>query len=190
MTGIMFQVLKMNILAACVIVIGIFLGRLTKEKYSSKWKYYLWLGVMIVLLLPVNLSGKSPFKIRFGQEKLTAGDSCRAETVSVPQVQGNTAVQSNGSAKVNMVRLQSGDINANAKQSTAAQSGTITQLLSSESQQKSTIRINCGTLPMEKLLTIISITWLARCFFLWYRTWTALLFFPAQNDSLELSSRQ
>lgn len=62
MTGIMFQVLKMNILAACVIVIGIFLGRLTKEKYSSKWKYYLWLGVMIVLLLPVNLSGKSPIQ--------------------------------------------------------------------------------------------------------------------------------
>ncbi len=165
MTGIMFQVLKMNILAACVIVIGIFLGRLTKGKYSSKWKYYLWLGVMIVLLLPVNLSGKSPFKIRFGQEKLTAGDSCKAEAVSVPQVQGNTAVRSNGSAKLNMVRQQSGDINANAKQSTAAQSGTITQLLSSESQQNSTIRINCGTLPMEKLLTIISITWLAGVFF-------------------------
>lgn len=185
MTSIMFQVLKMNILAACVIIIGIFLGHLTKEKYSSKWKYYLWLGVMIVLLLPVNLSGKSPFKIRFGQAELTAGDSYRAENVSVPQVQDNTAMQSNGSAKLNGAKQQSGDINVNANKGTAAQRETTTQ---------PTIRINYGTLPLEKFLTIMGIIWITGALFLGIERGLRYYFslhrmtrwsYPADNEEMQ-----
>ena len=47
MTSFMFLILKMNVIAALIICATVWIGHFTKGKYSSKWKYYMWLIVMV-----------------------------------------------------------------------------------------------------------------------------------------------
>lgn len=46
MTALMFQILKMNVAAAVMISVAIGIGHFTKDRYSSKWKYCMWLIIM------------------------------------------------------------------------------------------------------------------------------------------------
>ena len=48
MTALMFQILKMNVAAAVMISVAIGIGHFTKDRYSSKWKYCMWLIIMRV----------------------------------------------------------------------------------------------------------------------------------------------
>ena len=56
MTSFMFLILKMNVIAALIICATVWIGHFTKGKYSSKWKYYMSLIVMVFLLIPVAFS--------------------------------------------------------------------------------------------------------------------------------------
>ena len=67
MTALMFQILKMNVAAAVMISVAIGIGHFTKERYSSKWKYCMWLIIMLFLLIPIDFSGKSLVKIQVGK---------------------------------------------------------------------------------------------------------------------------
>lgn len=67
MSATMFLILKMNVIAAVMIVAAVIWGKLTKRKYSSKWKYCMWLMVMIFLLIPVDFSAVSPVKVKISQ---------------------------------------------------------------------------------------------------------------------------
>ena len=73
----MLHILKMNLIAAIVIVLAILFARFTKGKYSSKWKYDMWLAVMIFLLLPFDFSVKSPVRIQI-HESETIGEPVKA----------------------------------------------------------------------------------------------------------------
>lgn len=58
-----FHILKLNLLAAAVITTGIFLSRLVRKSYSVRWKYWLWLAIAVLLLIPVDLSAVSPVRV-------------------------------------------------------------------------------------------------------------------------------
>lgn len=73
MAEYMFHILKMNFIAAVMIVAAMILAQITKRKYSSKWKYFMWLVIMIFLLVPVNFSSKSPVKIQINRMETASG---------------------------------------------------------------------------------------------------------------------
>lgn len=53
MANFMLHILKLNILAAIVVVLAVLLSRPLKKRYSSRWKYLLWLFLSAVLLFPI-----------------------------------------------------------------------------------------------------------------------------------------
>ena len=75
MTSFMFLILKMNVIAALIICATVWIGHFTKGKYSSKWKYYMWLIVMVFLLIPVDFSGGSLLRIQIGQKEANSSAS-------------------------------------------------------------------------------------------------------------------
>lgn len=81
MAALMLHVLKINLIAAVMICITMVLASLTKRKYSSKWKYCMWLMVMVFLMIPVNLSAVSPLKLRIDRLETEGGEA--SETVQV-----------------------------------------------------------------------------------------------------------
>ena len=84
MTAIMIQILKMNVAAAVMISVAIGIGHFTKERYSSKWKYCMWLIIMVFLLVPIDFSGKSLVKIQVGK---TAEESSLTGNAEEPGVE-------------------------------------------------------------------------------------------------------
>lgn len=64
MAEIMFHVVKTNLIAAVIILLTVLLSRLTKQKYSLKWKYFMWMAVSVFLLIPVNVSNRSPIRLQ------------------------------------------------------------------------------------------------------------------------------
>lgn len=64
MVAYVFNILKMNMIAAVIVFLVIFISRLTKKKYSLKWKYYMWLAVSVFLLVPVNFPAESPIRLQ------------------------------------------------------------------------------------------------------------------------------
>lgn len=71
----MFHILKMNVIAAVMIILAMTFARFAKGRYSSKWKYYMWLAIMVFLLLPFNFSSKSPVKIQINRTEQQASES-------------------------------------------------------------------------------------------------------------------
>ena len=131
MTSLMFQVLKMNVIAALMICASVWIGHFTKGKYSSKWKYYMWLIVMIFLLIPVDFSKGSLIRIQIGQKTVNSGES---------------------SSWTGIKNVSNPTVNSAAEES--AKSG---QVLSKDT---STITLSYGTLPLKKLLDAAGIIWI------------------------------
>lgn len=88
MTVFTLHILKMNLIAAVMICVSIVLAGFTKRKYSSKWKYYMWLMVMVFLLIPVDFSANSPLKLQIN--RLESEDEGFAETVQVSGISGKS----------------------------------------------------------------------------------------------------
>lgn len=94
MVAYTLHMLKLNIIAAVVIIIVMFLARLTKDKYSSKWKYYMWLAVSVFLLLPVhfpsggflNVQIQKPEAYRPAAEKVQENVLNSGDIQAVPSV--------------------------------------------------------------------------------------------------------
>lgn len=86
----MFHILKMNIIAAVMISLAMVFARFAKGKYSSKWKYYMWLAIMIFLLLPLNFSAKSPVKLQISKTE-TGQQTSEIENASAPGDAGDRA---------------------------------------------------------------------------------------------------
>ena len=63
------EMLKFNILAAAVILITLLVSHLLKNKYSVRWKYWTWLILSVLLLLPFHFTALQPlFKVTVPQE--------------------------------------------------------------------------------------------------------------------------
>lgn len=54
MENFILHILKINLLAAVCIIFVALLSRFVKSKYSSFWRYLIWLIIAVFLLIPVN----------------------------------------------------------------------------------------------------------------------------------------
>lgn len=54
MEQLAFHIIKTNVIAALFIILVQVLARFIKGKYSSMWKYFMWLAISVFLLVPVN----------------------------------------------------------------------------------------------------------------------------------------
>ena len=162
MTSFMFLILKMNVIAALIICATVWIGHFTKGKYSSKWKYYMWLIVMVFLLIPVDFSGGSLLRIQIGQKETnsSASSSWRGKQNASNQAEnkneaGETSTTDavlSGNLISTVVDEKSNAVNNAAEES--AKSGQV------PSKGISTITLSYGTLPLEKLLNGAGIIWL------------------------------
>ena len=73
MTGFTFHILKLNTLGAIIICAAYVVSRLTRNKYTCKWKYYVWLVTALALLIPVDLSSFSRIQLQIAQPARQAG---------------------------------------------------------------------------------------------------------------------
>ena len=48
----LINIIKINLLAAVFILAALLISRLLKNKYSVRWKYFVWLFVAAFLLFP------------------------------------------------------------------------------------------------------------------------------------------
>lgn len=162
MTSFMFLILKMNVIAALIICATVWIGHFTKGKYSSKWKYYMWLIVMVFLLIPVDFSGGSLLRIQIGQKEAnsSASSSWRGKQNASNQAENkNEAGETSTTDAVLSGNLISTvvDEKSNAVNNAAEESAKSGQVLS---KGISTITLSYGTLPLEKLLNAAGIIWL------------------------------
>ena len=162
MTSFMFLILKMNVIAALIICATVWIGHFTKEKYSSKWKYYMWLIVMFFLLIPVDFSRGSLLRIQVGQKEANsnASSSWKGKQNASNQAENkNEAGETSTTDAVlsgNLISTVS-DEKSNAVNNAAEESAKSGQVLS---KGISTITLSYGTLPLEKLLNAAGIIWL------------------------------
>lgn len=62
------HIIKANVIAALFILIVLLISHFIKGKYSSMWKYFMWLMISLSLLLPVNpLNHTAPVKLEVAQ---------------------------------------------------------------------------------------------------------------------------
>ena len=146
MTSFMFLILKMNVIAALIICATVWIGHFTKGKYSSKWKYYMWLIVMVFLLIPVDFSGGSLLRIQIGQKEAnsSASSSWRGKQNASNQAENkNEAGETSTTDAVLSGNLISTvvDEKSNAVNNAAEESAKSGQVLS---KGISTITLSCG----------------------------------------------
>lgn len=55
MADFLLYILKINLLAAAVILLTAMVSRNLARKYSVRWKYRIWLALAILLLLPMHV---------------------------------------------------------------------------------------------------------------------------------------
>ena len=73
MTGFTFHILKLNTIAALIICAACIVSRLTRKKYTCKWKYFVWLVTALALLVPANLSSFSRIQLQIAQPTRQTG---------------------------------------------------------------------------------------------------------------------
>ncbi|MFR7718652.1 MAG: hypothetical protein ACLU3N_08485, partial [Lachnospiraceae bacterium] len=73
MTGFTFHILKLNTIAALIICAACIVSRLTRKKYTCKWKYFVWLVTALALLVPVDLSPFSGIQLQIVQPTRQTG---------------------------------------------------------------------------------------------------------------------
>ncbi len=162
MTSFMFLILKMNVIAALIICATVWIGHFTKGKYSSKWKYYMWLIVMVFLLIPVDISGRSLLRIQIGQKE--ANSSASSSWKGNPNASNQTENKNEAGETSTTDAVLSGNListvsdeKSNAVNNAAEKSAKSGQV---SSKGISTITLSYGTLPLEKLLKGAGIIWL------------------------------
>lgn len=55
MADFLLYILKINLLAAAVILLTVIVSGNLARKYSVRWKYRIWLALAILLLLPMHV---------------------------------------------------------------------------------------------------------------------------------------
>ena len=73
MTCFTFHILKLNTIAALIICAACIVSRLTRKKYTCKWKYFVWLVTALALLVPVDLSPFSRVQLQIVQPTRQTG---------------------------------------------------------------------------------------------------------------------
>lgn len=114
------HILKLNIIAAIVILMVKLLAILLKGRVSARWKYFIWLFVVVSLLIPVHLPANlslMDFKVqKAGAENAesmpTGMKECTAVTEKGQKVSGtDTAGQDNGQLTNSQQVMLDGNVN-------------------------------------------------------------------------------
>ncbi|MDD3279675.1 MAG: M56 family metallopeptidase [Lachnospiraceae bacterium] len=64
MKNLVVSILRANVLAAVFVILVLMIGMFVKKRYSSRWRYVMWLVVGIFLLFPLPLFSRyAPFQI-------------------------------------------------------------------------------------------------------------------------------
>lgn len=165
MTALMFQILKMNVAAAVMISVAIGIGHFTKERYSSKWKYCMWLIIMLFLLMPIDFSGKSLVKIQVGK---TAEESSLTGNTEEPGVEKavnpaekvNEAVANNSTSAGLQNKASQNDSLQDESNPGNSQVQTKRKFSDSNIVSSSVIQLDYGALPLNHILNVMGIIWL------------------------------
>lgn len=81
-----FHILKLNIVAAILIILTKLLASILKDKVSVRWKYVLWLLISLTLLAPVRIStGLSAVELQVSKESGKTADVRPSVHVSAMQ---------------------------------------------------------------------------------------------------------
>lgn len=115
------HILKLNIIAAVVILLVKVFAALSKGKVSARWKYFTWLFVTISLMIPIQLPSTLSlvnFKVQRSshpeaQDPKTENHAVRPKesqqlTEAVPSVSNNMESQTGGSAPKGYITYESG----------------------------------------------------------------------------------
>ena len=61
MPEFVLHILKMNLIAAVILLLTELFSRLSRGRYAFGWKYWVWFALAVFLLVPVKLpSGRLP----------------------------------------------------------------------------------------------------------------------------------
>ena len=165
MTALMFQILKMNVAAAVMISVAIGIGHFTKDRYSSKWKYCMWLIIMLFLLIPIDFSGKSLVKIQVGK---TAEESSLTGNTKEPGVEKavdpaekiNEAAANNSTSAGLQNKASQNDSLQHESNPGHSQVQTERKFSDSNIVSSSVIQLDYGALPLNHILNVMGIIWL------------------------------
>ncbi len=112
------HILKLNIIAAVVILLVKVFAALSKGKVSARWKYFIWLFVTVSLMIPVQLPSTLSlvnFKVQRSSqlEPKTENHAVRPKesqqlTEAVPSVSNNMESQTEVSAQKGYITYESG----------------------------------------------------------------------------------
>ena len=112
------HILKLNIIAAVVILLVKVFAALSKGKVSARWKYFIWLFVTVSLMIPVQLSSTLSlvnFKVQRSSqlEPKTENHAVRPKesqqlTEAVPSASNNMESQTEVSAPKGYITYKSG----------------------------------------------------------------------------------
>ena len=165
MTALMFQILKMNVAAAVMISVAIGIGHFTKDRYSSKWKYCMWLIIMVFLLIPIDFSGKSLVKIQVGktaEESSLTGNTKElgVEKAVDPAEKINEAAANNSTSAGLQNKASQNDSLQHESNPGHSQVQTESKFSDSNIVSSSVIQLDYGALPLNHILNVMGIIWL------------------------------
>lgn len=165
MTALMFQILKMNVAAAVMISVAIGIGHFTKDRYSSKWKYCMWLIIMLFLLIPIDFSGKSLVKIQVGktaEESSLTGNTKELgiEKAVDPAEKINEAAANNSTSAGLQNKASQNDSLQHESNPGHSQVQTESKFSDSNIVSSSVIQLDYGALPLNHILNVMGIIWL------------------------------
>ena len=165
MTALMFQILKMNVAAAVMISVAIGIGHFTKDRYSSKWKYCMWLIIMLFLLIPIDFSGKSLVKIQVGktaEESSLTGNTKElgVEKAVDPAEKINEAAANNSTGDGLQNKASQNDSLQHESNPGHSQVQTESKFSDSNIVSSSVIQLDYGALPLNHILNVMGIIWL------------------------------
>lgn len=160
MVAYVFHILKMNIIAAVIIMLVTAISRLTKGKYSLKWKYYMWLIISVFLLVPVNFSARSPVRLQIG------GPADQRRSVS-----GVPAMRGDGSPAAAMGKIAGGQSISAQQRDTAegktpgGQSAAAVQSASAQSDTYIPVQFSSSAISIYGFLEAFGVIWTVGIFF-------------------------
>lgn len=96
MANVLLYVLKINVLAAAVILLTAALSGNLTRKYSVRWKYRIWLALAVMLLLPVRI----PETWHMVQIQVPAAFALTAENIRDGMTAGKRASADAGTADI------------------------------------------------------------------------------------------
>lgn len=105
MTGFTFHILKLNTITALIICAAYVVSRMTQNKFTCKWKYFVWLVTAFALLIPADLSSFSRVQLQIAQPTRQAGTRQTSENTTVADKKAQAAsgryLSSDGTAAEN-----------------------------------------------------------------------------------------